>query len=227
MKGHNKLPQVVIGFHCDDKFSKETWDDPIRKTDIAMFPAPYRCCIIGSPGVGKSAISKNLVVHNNFKSVYIFHENELTKEYDDLEPTAILDELPPLSFWRDMDPKDKKLLIIDDVEWTSSNKEKLKNLALLFRYISSHCNLSIIFCHQSYFDIPPLVKKMANVIILYKIRSKIELGMIENRSGLEPGLLSYLFETVAKKYHDSICLDFTVDTPYPIRLNLWQPLVIE
>ena len=225
-RDQHKLPNMVIGFRCSDKVSqKETWDDPIRKLDIAQFPSPFRAVLIGEPSCGKSALALNFIVHNNFEEVYVVHQNELTTEYDNLDPTQVLNEVPPLEFWREMDPSVKRCCIIDDLEYTSATKERCKNLALMFRYVSSHCNLSIILCHQSWFDTPRIVKKMCNIVCIWKIRSRQEVSMIENRCNLDTGMLGHLFSTVAKNFHDSICLDFTTGTPYPIRVNLFSPIV--
>jgi hypothetical protein len=42
-------------------------------------------------------------------------------------------------------------VIVDDVEYTSASKQRLKDLAILMRFASSHKNLSVIVSHQSFF----------------------------------------------------------------------------
>jgi hypothetical protein len=118
-------------------------------------------------------------------------------------------------------------VVVDDMELTHASKERLKNLGILFRYASSHKNLTIYFAHQSFFDLPPLIKKMANVFIIWRPRARNELALIENRVGMPIGSLEHLFNTVATGPRDSICIDHTLGTPAPLRLNVFQPLVTD
>ena len=85
-----------------------------------------------------------------FDEVILCHPDiEHSTEYDDLDVSDKIDEIPNLSYFNyDNDPKKKRLLLIDDMEFQSANTERLKNLAILFRYGSSHKGLSIYFSHQ-------------------------------------------------------------------------------
>jgi len=170
---------------------------------------------------------KNLVLHSRprFQEVFLIHEDALvTREYDDLEPTDKLDEVPALEFWDRPGKHKKRAVIVDNLELTAAQKERKKNLAIMFRYASTHKNLTIYFSHQSFFDIIPLIKKMSDVIILWKPKARNEMTLIENRCGLENGTLKYLFKTFATGHRDSICLDLKENSPGPIRLNVWTPI---
>ena len=103
-----------------------------------------------------------------------------------------------------------------------ANKERMKNLAILFRYCSTHKGLTIYFAHQSFFDVTSLVKKMANVYVLWKPRAYSELALIENRVGYAKGTLKELFNTVATGHRDSICVDLSEGTPAKLRKNIWE-----
>ena len=130
-----------------------------------------------------------------------------------------------MEFWeRDEDKFKKRAIILDDLEYLSANKQRLKNLAILFRYASSHKKVTIYLAHQSFFDTPILVKKMSNIYILWKPRSTSELGLDENRTGLKKDTLKTLFKTVATKFRDSIMIDLTENSPCKLRLNIWQTL---
>ncbi len=118
-------------------------------------------------------------------------------------------------------------MVIDDLELTSANKERMKNLAILFRYCSTHKGLTIYFSHQSFFDVPSLVKKMANVYILWKPRAFSELSMIENRVGYPKGTLKELFSNVATAHRDSITVDLTEGSPAKLRLNLFKKIELQ
>ena len=233
-KKYNKisLPKKIIALKNVDKTDHESWDALHRK-NIANFPCPFRACNIGPSGVGKTNLDKIILLHARplYDKVYLVHPDiEVSKEWDDIEPTDYLQKIPPIEYFDElMDPKCKlkSVIVIDDVEFTAKNKDELHNLGLLMRYLSTHRNMSIIFSHQSWFDIPAIVKKMSNVYIIYKPKSRTELSMIENRCGVEKGLLKHLFDTVASGYRDNICIDLTENTPAPLRLNLFNVLEID
>ena len=166
----------MVVFNSSDKTLKESWADPGRSRNLANFPSPFRMLCLGPPGVGKSTLAKNVVVAQDpaFDEVYVIHADAgVTRDYIDLEPTEMFSEVPSLECWNTLpeyheqtdeeeelgsDPKPiKRLVIIDDLEYTSAHKQRLANLAILFRYASSHKGLSIILCHQSFFDVPALV----------------------------------------------------------------------
>ena len=162
-----------------------------------------------------------------FKEVYLIHQDAgYTKEYKDLECTQELDDVPPLEFWENDGPHIKRAVIVDDLELTAANKQRMKNLAIMFRYASTHKGLTIYFAHQSFFDICPLIKKMSNVYILWKPRARNELAMIENRVGLPQDTLKELFKTVATGHRSSICVDMTENSPAPLRLDVWKPIEV-
>jgi hypothetical protein len=148
---------------------------------------------------------KNLIIHQRprFDQVFVIHlDAGVTRDYDDLEPTAMMSDAP-LAFWNDLPDRDeetgkriKRCVVVDDLEMTHAAKERAKNLGILFRYASSHKNMTVYMCHQSAMDVPPLIRKMSNVWVVWRPRRN-ELQPIENRVGLPAGELSHLFDTVA------------------------------
>jgi hypothetical protein len=183
--------------------------------------------LLGPCGVGKSTLIKNLILHQRprFQEVYVIHEDaEFTKEYNDLDVTEMLDDVPGIDYWEYDGPYIKRCVIVDDLELTSANKERMKNLAILFRYCSTHKGLTIYFAHQSFFDVTSLVKKMANTYVLWRPRAYSELALIENRVGYAKGTLKEIFNTVATGHRDSICVDLSENSPAPLRKNIWQKI---
>jgi GTPase SAR1 family protein len=222
-------PKSIIALKNRDKKGHEHWDDK-RVKDIGNFPSPARILLLGPCGVGKSTLIKNLIMHARpkFQEVFVIHEDaEFTKEYDDLEPTQMLSDVPPIDFWEYDGPYIKRAVIVDDLELTSANKERMKNLAIMFRYASTHKGLTIYFAHQSFFDVMGLIKKMANVYIIWKPRAKTEIALIENRTGMEKGQLGQLFKQVATGHRDSICVDLTENSPAPLRKNIWDVIEVD
>ena len=95
------IPKEIIPIRCADKVGVEK-NTPERAHDIGNFPSPARILLLGSCGVGKSTLIKNLILHARprFQEVYLIHEDaDATHEYDDLEPTGKFSEVPPLDFW--------------------------------------------------------------------------------------------------------------------------------
>jgi hypothetical protein len=224
-----KLPiaeKKIMAIKNTDKVGNEEWTKK-RISNIANFPSPARILLLGSPGVGKSTLIKNLIMQQRpwFQEVYLIHQDAgITTEYRDLECTKEFNEIPDITFWNYDGPFIKRAVIIDDLELTSANKERLKNLAILFRYASTHKGLTIYFAHQSFFDVIPLIKKMSNVYIIWKPRAYSEMSMIENRCGLSKDTLKKLFKTKAKEHRDSICIDLTQNSPAKLRLNIFEKL---
>ena len=234
-----RLPQAVVAFDCSDKKVRETWT-PKRARDLANLPSPFRAILIGPRVGGKSTVAKNLLIHQRkrFDELYVVHEDYRedgtgTTEYDDADPSQMLGDVPPLEYWNEVcagddpdGPPVKRLVILDDLELTGANKERLRNLALLFRYVSTHKGMSIILCHQSFFDVPAVIKKCANVFVLWRPRASSEYALLDNRCGLPKGSLRAMFADVAPEERDSIMIDHTPNSPAPIRLNIWTPVEI-
>ena len=235
-----RLPQAAVAFDCSDKRIRETWT-PKRARDLANVPSPFRALLIGPPGGGKSTVAKNLLIHQRkrFDELYVVHEDYRedgtgTTEYDDADPSQMLGDVPPLEYWNEVcagddpdGPPVKRLVILDDLELTSANRERLRNLAITFRYLSSHKRISVILCHQSWFDLPTVIKKCSNIFVLWKPRATSEYSLLDNRCGLPKETLRMLFKDIAPGARDSIMIDHSEGSPAPLRLNIWQPITLD
>jgi hypothetical protein len=157
-----------------------------------------------------------------FKELYIIHGDAGdTHEFDDLEPTLMMSEFPDVSFY---DGKVKTAVFIDDFEFSSMNKEQTARCNKLFRYVSSHKHVSVFCSHQLCFSLPSLIRRLANVWIIWKPRSKAELRLIANRVAMEPTELEYIFDNICTGHRDSLCIDFNKDTPAHLRKNLFEKI---
>jgi hypothetical protein len=235
------LPQAIVPFKCSDKLIDEGWT-PERARDLANIPSPFRAILVGGCGSGKSTVAKQLLIHQRprFSELILVHADgpgegreSGTTEWNDADPTLIMNEIPDLEWFDELCANDdpcnpvKRLLVIDDLEQTAANKARLRNLALVFRYISTHKSMSVILCHQSMFDIMPLVRKMANVYIIWPPRAKNELTLIANRVGLDKDVLRALFKQLCHDPRDSIMIDLTRNSPQKLRLNMWTPIDLD
>ena len=217
----------IIAIVNKDKKNHEVWTTS-RSKDPANFPSPARILLLGPPNVGKTTVIKNLILHQRprFEQVFLVHLDLISKDYEDMDLTDVFDEIPALDFWEQEEGSVplKRAIILDDVEFQSSDKERKKRLAVLFRYASTHKNLTVYFSHQSTFDCPSIVRKMSDIWCLWKPRSLMEMTTVENRAGLDKGTLKNLFKTVATGHRDSICIDLKENTPARLRLNIFKKI---
>ena len=218
-----RLPKKLIEIKNVDKGWTESWSGN-RGKDLSNLPHPSRVILLGSPSCGKSFIMKTLLLHQRplFKELYIIHgDHDHTKEFDDLDPTLILGEFPDVSFF---DGKVKTCIFVDDFEFSTMSKEQIGRCNKLFRYVSSHRNVSIYCSHQLAFELPSLIRRLANVWIIWRPRSKTELRLIANRIAMSPDELEYIFNNYCSGHRDSLTVDFHKDTPAFLRKNLFEKI---
>ena len=124
------------------------------------------------------------------------------------------------------DNKIKTLVVIDDFDFTGCSKADLKQISKLFRYYSSHKNISIICSYQSFFHIPKIIRKCSNVFLVYKPNSRLEITMISNRVGIDEEKLKNYFKKggICESRFDFIVIDHTPGTPSSLRKNLYEVL---
>jgi hypothetical protein len=213
------LPRQLIAIGNKDKTFHETWDDEDDR-DPLNFPHPFRMIATGPPNTGKSTCVKNIIIRANppFEKVVIIHaDHHETKEYEDLgehgvEMTSVI---PEPDGW---DPSKKTLAVIDDIDLTRMNKGQQKALDRLFGYVSTHKNTSVVSCGQDFFAQPSLIRKCANVIVLWKTSSNhASMRLVGSRVGMEH--LPEFMERICPEFHDSLWFDMTRGSPYPLRKN--------
>ena len=221
-----KLPNEILKIENADKTFHEKWH---TGRDVCDFPHPVRIAILGKVGLGKSTIAKNIFLRTQaanetpYEQLIIIHGSDSTKEFDDLEPTMILNDIPDP---QDLTQNDKKtMIIIDDFEMSGLPKQSLKNLSSLFRFVSSHHNISVIICYQSFFQVPAIIKKCCNVFIIYRPNDRDELGTIARRVGMTKKDMLYIFDNFMKEKRDTLCIDMTENSPAELRKNLFTPIM--
>lgn len=229
-KFKNKLQKYKLKdkIHYIENADKDTgkWMEKWEKDrPIGCIVHSFRLLALGGCGRGKSMQLKNIFLQHQmsdkpFKKLYVIcPDAEMSKEYDDMEPTDIYDYIPDLQLF---DGSEKICVIIDDFEFQKMNKEDAKKLMTLFRFISTHKNCSLMASYQTFTDTPMLLRKVANVFIIYKPTSKMEMQVIANRVGLEYETLRTCFKKYANGYHDSIMVDMTKNTPAKLRKNIFE-----
>ena len=210
-----KLPNELIAIKNADKEFHEHWT-PNRNP--LNFPHPFRAVLLGPPNCSKTTTVKNIIIRAKpaFEQVFIIHcDPDGTNEYDDIG-AIFLPNFPSPESW---DSKGKKLVIIDDFDLKSLSKEQMKNLDRLHGYVSTHKSVSLLCCSQCPFNIPPIVRRCANLFILWKGRDLDSMSATARKSGMRSKEMRGIFDQLMPNFRDSLWIDLTTDSPYPLRKN--------
>ena len=224
-KALGKAPRQLVEMTNPDKKKHEKYkkgQNPIR------FPKPFRCVILGKVNSGKSYLARHILLAHQgcapkFEEVHIVHgcAETHTKEYDDIEPTTVSNTIPS---YAEFEPSIHKLLICDDIDFTSLPVQEMKNLSELVRFGSTHCNMSIMLLHQSWFRIPKIVKDCANVFIIFRPHDNDELATIGRRVGLKKEKIFDIFNNHLPQWRDSLCINLIPGAPHKFAKNLFEPI---
>ena len=214
-----KLPNELIPLTNADKKWHEKW---YEKRNPLNIPHPSRIALVGSPGMGKTNTVKNILMraYPPFEQLFVIHCcPDGTSEYDDVGGVFMRD-FPEPDSW-DGNTK-KTLIVIDDVELKSLTKVQMKNLDRLFGYSSTHSNISVMLCSQDFYQIPSIVRRCSNLFILWRARDLESLTSIGKKSGLQSKEINAIFEQLMTGERDSLWIDLTPGSPYPLRRNGFQ-----
>ena len=220
-KKADKLPNKLIHIPNEDKGFTEHW---YKNRSALNFPAPHRVILCGKPGCSKTNTLKNIIMrqHPPYDRIYLIHcDSENTREYDDFEP-EILDGIPDPNFWSD--PEEKKAVILDDIEYQKMPKDQLRNLSRLVGYCSTHRNVNVFITSQDAMTIAPIVRRCANVFILWKNQDLDSMVTLARKSGLKKDDLKDIFKSTCQGDRDGLWIDLTPGTPYPLRVNGFEIL---
>jgi hypothetical protein len=217
-KRRYQLPKKIIVIPNPDKEFHESWDPERDELDI---PHPFRCVMLGPPNSGKSLMVKNILMraYPVYKEVLIVHcDPEYTKDYEDLghEGVQMLSEIPKPEEW----PGEvKTLCILDDLEFKRMSKEGLRSLDRLFGYVSTHKNVSVMLCCQDTFNVPPIVRRCSNLFVFWKMNDIDSMSTVARKTGLSAAKMQSIFKHNVNSEHDSLWIDMTHKSPYPLRKN--------
>jgi hypothetical protein len=211
-----KLPMALIAIGNKDKAFHESWypgRNPLN------FPHPWRLCGTGPPNKGKSTAAKNIILRADppFQKITIVHaDGANTKEYDDLgkEGVTITSVIPAIEDW---EGEVKECVIVDDIHFGSLNKEQKKALNRLIGYVSTHKNISVICLGQIFFEHPVILRRCANIHVIWQGDDKADMQRIAGRVGIPD--LDDLMTRICPEFNDSLWIDKTRGTPFPFRTN--------
>lgn len=215
----------IIAFPNKDKSFQEKW---YPKRDLLDIPWAFRSIFCGPPSSGKSTIVKNIILKSRplYKKVMVVHYGgEGTRDYDEIDGIEVV-PLSGLPDPVDINPqKEKMLLVLEDIPLSSLNREQKQKLDRLYGYSSSHRGVSVITCAQDAFDVPTGARRSSNVFILWKQPDLSALQTMASRTGYTSNEFRNLFK-LCKNKHDSIMIDLTEGTFFPLRFNCYTPIAM-
>ncbi len=219
-----KVENNIIPIKNPDKSFHETWSTK-KKNGVEYgrhplnIPHPSRWVLFGPPGTGKTTVVINGVLRQSppFERIFLIHiDGHYTKEYNKLESFTRLTSVPSPDWWNG---EEKTLVILDDLEYRYMSKEQKVCLDRLFGYVSTHKNISVYLTAQDGFNIPPCVRRSADVWILWKGRDLDSMRQIARKGGLRKTDIEALHNCYDFTLRDSLWIDTTPFSPYPLRIN--------
>lgn len=121
----------------------------------------------------------------------------------------------------------KKLVIIDDYEFSGMSKQQKSNMDRLFGYVSTHKNCSVILCNQSFYTVPVNIRRFVNGMVIWKTPDRMSIKTMAQKCFIDPKLFQKIFKEHLPGFRDSLWIDHTHQTPYPLRKNGYEMLSIE
>lgn len=225
-----KLRKNQIEVITNPEKDKGGWSQSYAKApkgvSIGWYPHPAKILFLGGCGRGKTNMIKNAFLQHQstgrpFKELYIITCSPLCTEYDDLQYTGLLTEIPDADFFN---PKKKTAVIIDDYEHDNMTSEEKRRLSTLFRYVATHRNVSIYCGYQSFFNTQPLIRKVSDVFVIYKPNNKLDYTNLANRLDMEADDLRYIFKEICNGVYDCLCINNIPGAPYRFTKNLHIPI---
>ena len=210
-----KLPNKILALPNADKEFHEGWE---KGRNMLNIPHPFRCVCLGPPNCGKGTVVKNILLRAKpeFEEVYVIHcDPGYTKEYDDVGG-VMLDKIPPPEQWEGLV---KTLVILDDLEFKGMCKEQRRNLDRLFGFVSTHKHISCILCSQDPFNVPPIVRRCSNLWVLWRCPDLDAMATCARKTGMKSDSFNTIFNQFKLDGHNSLWIDMTEKTPYPLRKN--------
>lgn len=148
---------------------------------------PFRLVITGPSGCGKSNLLLNLITKMlYFDTIYIFAKDTTEDKYQFLRDlfTSILPEdskarqidfymhskLDSIPNIDELDKTKQHLFVFDDMV-VEKHQESIEDIFIRGR----KRNISSIYLSQSYFDIPPVIRKNTYYLMIFRVLGKKEL----------------------------------------------------
>lgn len=191
------------------KYKNKSYNPNKGKTH--NFDLPFRLCIVGCSGSGKSNCLLNLLKKTNgtFSHIYLCLKNRNEPLYNMLcdklgDDITVFEngEVPPLS---SIEPNEEQLIIFDDLV---GDKKATIEIIEYFK-MARKVNLSCCYLSQAYFKIDLFLRQNTNYLIIKKVASKRDLKLILSDFTLNCDIkeLQNIYSNITKKFEDVMTID--------------------
>lgn len=210
--------QELFVFNCKDK---EGTTSPFDPNNLCDFFHPATFCCAAPTSSGKTSLIKNIILHQKpeFEKVYLWHFSpETTTEYDDVHVEMLYGPPTINTFKKGV----KSLMVIEDVSFSALSKQENSDLNRMFGYISSHLGISIILTSQTFTAIPVQIRRMCNVVVVWKGTDRRVSYVLSAMMGIAKKDLDHYFSYCKTRY-DFLCISNYPNYP-KVSLNIYEVL---
>jgi ABC-type dipeptide/oligopeptide/nickel transport system ATPase component len=192
---------------------------------------PFRMLIVGSSGSGKTQTLLNLIhkMPETFNHIYVITKNKDEPLYNYLEDklkdgiTIVegINNAPNLE--KDISKEDQTLIVMDDLV-LEKNQKPLEEFFLRAR----KRNCSLIYISQTYFGVPPVIRKNLTYMIIKRLASLPDLFRIlrEYSLGIDKEKLKAMYEhCITKNKQDFLMLDLDANPEDRFRMNFDEIII--
>ena len=187
---------------------------------------PFRMLIIGGSGAGKTQTLMNLIHNMNgtFNNIYIITKNKHEPMYEYLEDklgrhgvsvVEGIENAPDID--SDISKEDQTLIVMDDLV-LERNQKPLEELFIRAR----KQNCSLVYISQSYFAVPPIIRKNLNYLVIKQLANLPDLFRImrEYSLGVDKKILLKLYEnSTTDNKQDFLLVDLDAEPADRFRKN--------
>ena len=187
---------------------------------------PFRMLIIGGSGAGKTQTLMNLIhnMGNTFNDIYIITKNKNEPIYEYLEDklgskgvsvVEGIENAPDLD--KDINKEDQTLIVMDDLV-LERNQKPLEEYFIRAR----KQNASLVYISQSYFAVPPIIRKNLNYLVIKQLANLPDLFRImrEYSLGVDKKILLKLYEnSTTDNKQDFLLVDLDAEPNDRFRKN--------
>lgn len=192
---------------------------------------PFRMCIVAPSGSGKTNFLVNLIHlfsqgRGTFADIFISTKNKDEPLYNYLASLSTeirireggFETLPPLdSFDKDYN----HLVVVDDLV-LERNQERICNYFIRARKL----NVSVIYISQTYFGIPPIIRKNSSYFAILKLVGQRDVNAVmrEMTAGLTKEQLMAMFDYATRDKFHALVVDMEAPNENKFRRNWGEVL---
>lgn len=211
--------------HMPKKFVKK-YHNP--HYDVHHISIPFRMCIIGRSGAGKTQTLMNLIktMADTFEKIYIITKNSDEPIYnwvkDKFKDTKEIEVREGVENLPDIDKLDKdvqSLIVMDDLVG-ERNQRPMEQYFIRAR----KKNASMVYISQSYYAIPKMIRNNMTYLIIKQVSSMKNLTMIarEFSLGLDKKQLTEIYNHATSEIPSFLMMDLEGEPKYRFRKNFTE-----